>query len=380
MDETILINKLVDLLKKYRNDNLCNQYNDDINILLGSGYLDNFIENKIICDYNNMDEEVFIDKLAKLLKIYRDNYDSDDEEEEELNILFGSGLLDYFIKNDKLSSSSQKILNNYGDYPIEKIAIYRTPIETVFNKFLNLISFGKFDEYKKKQNYDDFFHLAMIITIKMPNNTLKNIVLEKNATVNISTQYKTNDKTQVKDVDLNNKNLTIKQLINNTLSKINNKRFFLYDAFNSDENSGNCQRFLLDILNSNDLNTPELENFINQSAEDIARNLGSVGKNIIPKVVRGITDLGAVFGGNNFKLHAVIIKKNDDMTPDKIEIIKKEFLPNKKNVFIRETKNSYRLRNIPKTNFKKRSFRTKKINNNISLIYGEILDNLAKNI
>jgi hypothetical protein len=43
-----------------------------------------------------------------------------------------------------------------------------------------------------------------------------------------------------------------------------------------------------------------------------------------------------------------------------------------KGLFMRETKLSYRFRNIPKTKFDPKSFRTKKINKNISLIYGTL--------
>ena len=68
-----------------------------------------------------------------------------------------------------------------------------------------------------------------------------------------------------------------------------------------------------------------------------------------------------------YELHAVIISRNIPIG----EAIKlsKEFISENRN-FYRITKNSYRFRNIPKTKFLKNSFRSKKINNNITLIYG----------
>jgi hypothetical protein len=67
------------------------------------------------------------------------------------------------------------------------------------------------------------------------------------------------------------------------------------------------------------------------------------------------------------ELHAVIIKKTIPL--EKAKQISKEFIPSNRN-FYRETTNSYRFRNIPKTMFKKGSYRSKVINSDITLIYG----------
>lgn len=67
------------------------------------------------------------------------------------------------------------------------------------------------------------------------------------------------------------------------------------------------------------------------------------------------------------ELHAVIIKK--PVSLPEARRISKDFI--KKDVdFYRETPDSYRFRNIPKTKF--RSFRTKVVNDKISLVYGEL--------
>jgi len=66
------------------------------------------------------------------------------------------------------------------------------------------------------------------------------------------------------------------------------------------------------------------------------------------------------------ELHAVIIKK--PITLQGAREIASEFIKNKQHNFYRETKNSYRFRNIPKSRFS--SFKSKKINKDITLIYG----------
>ena len=40
--------------------------------------------------------------------------------------------------------------------------------------------------------------------------------------------------------------------------------------------------------------------------------------------------------------------------------------------FYRETNTSYRFRNIPKTKFIKGTYKTKKINNNVSIVFGQL--------
>jgi hypothetical protein len=65
-------------------------------------------------------------------------------------------------------------------------------------------------------------------------------------------------------------------------------------------------------------------------------------------------------------LHAVII---NGIPLEEAQIISQEFIKNKNRKFYRITKNnSIRFRNISKQKFSK--FRTKKLNENISLIFG----------
>jgi len=72
----------------------------------------------------------------------------------------------------------------------------------------------------------------------------------------------------------------------------------------------------------------------------------------------------------SYVLHAVVIKKPIEL--DEARKMAREYIPTNKK-FYRETDQSYRFRAIPKTKFVKKSFRTKKINKNLSLIFGELL-------
>jgi hypothetical protein len=67
------------------------------------------------------------------------------------------------------------------------------------------------------------------------------------------------------------------------------------------------------------------------------------------------------------ELHAVVIRK--PITLEKAKEIASQYIDSKKKSFYRETNSSYRFRNIPKQKFK--TFKSKKINKDITLIYGE---------
>lgn len=290
-------------------------------------------------------------------------YDSDDSDME------GCGIFDMFIKQDDFTKSSKNTMKKFGDYPIVKLSIYRTPVVSILKSFLNVLSLGQLN--KATKSYDDLFHLAMVATVELPNGTMKNIIIEKNSVPNISTSYKTNDKTQIMEVPLK-KEITVNSMVQEAIKKIPTKRFFLYDAFNRNNESGNCQRFILDILSSNNLLTKPVAEFVNQDAKKILDDMGWIGKNIVAPTTRTLTDIGAIFGlgagKSNLKLHAVIVK---DLPIEEAQQIASNIIKNKNRKFSRITKSgSIRFRNIPKTAFIPKSYKTKKVNKNVSLVFG----------
>ena len=69
-----------------------------------------------------------------------------------------------------------------------------------------------------------------------------------------------------------------------------------------------------------------------------------------------------------YEIQVAIIKKGVGL--EKAKKIAEEILK-KDNAFMRETEDTYRFRNLPKTKFKSDTFRTKKINDKVSLVFGE---------
>jgi len=286
------------------------------------------------------------------------------------NDLLGNGFLDYvknvFSSNDQYTNSTKNMLKKYGNSEITNIEIQRSPIIGVIDKALNLVSLGKWEDLKTKYNFDKLYHLYAIFTINY-NGQRKPILVEKNQSINVSDKIPTKtDETRSLMIGTN-KGLTINSLLDNTLKNIGSDQFYIYDPFKG----RNCQNFIKSILESNGIYNDRINKFVFQDISELAKEIGYT-----TNIAKGITDFAA-FGErllgmgdvpNHFKLHAVIVKK--PVSLEELQKIHSEFIKGNKH-FIRETKQSYRLRNIPKQRFIKDSFRTKKINKQISLIFGE---------
>ncbi len=96
------------------------------------------------------------------------------------------------------------------------------------------------------------------------------------------------------------------------------------------------------------------------------------------KIAKFTTDLGGIadrlMGGglNDDKLHIHSIKINKSVPMDEqLEHVKSISKSNKKRL-VKELKNVNVYRIIAKTKFDKTSFRTKKINKNISIVFGKL--------
>ena len=117
-------------------------------------------------------------------------------EQNKKDKLEGAGIGSWFrqkfeqVKNvfkpnlDKFNNTSNKTIMAYGNNIIKELEIMRTPINQMFHKIFNLITFNKWDEIRKKYNYDKLFHLALVATINV-GGVDKKVLMEKNEVVNL---------------------------------------------------------------------------------------------------------------------------------------------------------------------------------------------------
>ena len=129
------------------------------------------------------------------------------------------------------SPKIQARLNNVGNIKIKNIRVIRQPIQSLINVVLNALTLGDYNKVKKDYNYDNLYHLKIVINF--------NFVLEKNERINFDVHKKSVGEEGI-NVPLNNNNLTINELINNTYNQMGELKFHKYNAFNN-----NCQIFIL---------------------------------------------------------------------------------------------------------------------------------------
>jgi hypothetical protein len=196
----------------------------------------------------------------------------------------GAGIMDFFKKPKKdYTNGSKSTIKKYGSLPIVGLEVVRTPILSVLDRVINIISFGKFHKLKKKYNFDDLFHLQLIAKVNMDGH-YKNVVLEKNEVINISTSVSTKNTSQMINVPLQNKQLTINDLITKGRADAGDAKWFLYDGLKN-----NCQDFIMMVLGSSGLLSPDVSAFIKQDVSKIADGLPAHVK----KAMNLTTDLGA---------------------------------------------------------------------------------------
>ena len=202
--------------------------------------------------------------------------------------IIGMGILDFFkpIKQD-YNNVSNKTIKKYGEEIIIEMTVIRVPIMNVVNKLFNVLTFGQWEEELKNSPYDKMMHLGLKIDFKNKNGVINSIIVEKNETVNVSSNignYK--NEAESMNVKLPNKEITLNEFLKNCLFKIGHEKMFLYNGKNQ-----NCQVFILDLLSSSNLLTQKLKQFIYQDVTTIFKNLPKYAE----KIMNLATDTGAKF-------------------------------------------------------------------------------------
>ena len=197
-------------------------------------------------------------------------------------IALGYNLLKLIPTRKRFSTADQAFIDHYGNYPINKITVCRSPINKMVGSALNIMTFGKWEKAKAKYGYDKIFHLFMLIDIlDTTKQKIITCILEKNDTprCHLYNEPTSND-TECVNVE-KQYNGTLKSLLTSTIAEMGSGQFWTYDAFKN-----NCQDFLLNVLGANQLLSPQSQSFIKQPISDIANELPSYTANLS----KGITD------------------------------------------------------------------------------------------
>lgn len=199
------------------------------------------MENKVILKYPR----------AKKMQ-YGEGYVSD----------FLENITSTFIRKTKFPPSVRESLSNHGHANIIKIVVGKSPVKSVITNILNVMSLGQFKKKINEYNYDDVFHLFMIIYL---DNGIS-LLTEKNEVIvlkKIKPSLK-ND-AQLMEIQMEQPiNLSI--FFKNVVDGVGNS-LYQYDHRNN-----NCQVYVNNLLRYNGLSNDINRDFVLQPIEEILRN------------------------------------------------------------------------------------------------------------
>lgn len=181
--------------------------------------------------------------------------------------------------------SVRSLLAKIGDRPVVSMVVRRDPIKSFLHTALNLVTLGKWSQFREKYAYDKLFHLGVEVAVKMndSDNVIARFVIEKNEIINISPARAYDKDTETVPVPLEG-STTVNALLDATQRRMG-ENYFVYDAFQN-----NCQDFILNLLLANGLNTAALQAFVKQDVEQALSELpGYTGK-----LARTLTDVAAL--------------------------------------------------------------------------------------
>ena len=191
---------------------------------------------------------------------------------------------------DDYSPSVRNLLKQIGNFQITKLVVIREPVKSFFRKLTNILTLGQFDTALKKYGVDNVMHLYMVADFNDTQRGLtRQIILEKNHVLNISTNVKIGEDAKTMQVNNYSGGITINQFLENAKRGLG-KDYFPYRALPTAGTPGtNCQGYIKALLQFNNLLTPELEKFIYQDMTEIAKEINPVSK----KIMNGITNLAS---------------------------------------------------------------------------------------
>lgn len=175
-----------------------------------------------------------------------------------------------------------EFLNNEGTKEITNIQVARQPIKSVAKKLLDVISLGNFSKVAKRLNYEDIYHNYIIVTLADG----KQYTVQKNEVVNEHQTTKADLQGERYNIPLNNKRLTLKEMIN-TASSQDPQKFYQYNPENT-----NCQSFVEEVIKKNGFSTPEEKANELILPQDAGKLISSLG--VLSSIPKKVTDIAAV--------------------------------------------------------------------------------------
>lgn len=165
----------------------------------------------------------------------------------------------YFNKYNNTTLNTIKL---YGDYKITGIYLVKYNINYFIYLFMNIFSINEFSNiltcYRNSTGKDIMpMHASIIVEIEINRDEKKLILIEKNLTINITTDFFLSKKCTYKHIPFTS-NITINNILNFVKTDLGKKKYFNWYKNNT------CQHFINSILKYLKINTKKNKQFIKQ--------------------------------------------------------------------------------------------------------------------
>lgn len=146
----------------------------------------------------------------------------------------------------------QKLLDSWGDVNVIAVSVCRAPIIRIFEKMLNIATFGKLKKKMAAMHYDSLYHLYLVIRLA----TGQTYSIEKNSRVKIIEGKKSG-----------NAECREETLLNVPLRTFWEKAEAAGLTYRYSAHTDNCQKFVRKLLNANGIE--KYNAFVSQSTKDL---------------------------------------------------------------------------------------------------------------
>ena len=183
--------------------------------------------------------------------------------------------------DEHLPKRFRNFIRDHGRDKIERIQVVRAPVTKLGDQAMQLITAGKWDEFRKKAGMDAAFHTSITIN--------GNLVVEKLLGLEgrVDPNYISKERNaEAIDIPLHGKEMTVAEFLENGRKQMG-KKFYTYHFLDS-----NCQDWVMAMLSSNGLLNAEARDWLKQDIEKLAHLLPAVSK----KAGVALTDVGRNLG------------------------------------------------------------------------------------
>lgn len=198
--------------------------------------------------------------------------------------------------NEHLPKRFRQFIKAHGRDKIQSLSMMRAPVAKPGVLAMQLLTAGRWEEFKKKAGVDEVYHTSIIIN--------GNIVLEKLDKVEgrVDAGYSKQKGAELYPIPIKNE-ITIAEFLEKGRRQMGEK-FYTYDAFNS-----NCQDWVMSMVSANGLLDAEGRKWIKQDIDKLIKELPALTKTSAVAITDTSRNVGNVAEEILYKRGGVVMER-----------------------------------------------------------------------